>query len=293
MSRERIIRLLKQLLAFGAVGGVGFVLDVTVFTVLRETLLSPAHVHGGAIIAKTISTTIAIAANWVGNRYWTFNGDRRSNSAVEAIEFAAVSVLGMLVGLACLGVSHYVLGLRERARRQHLLERRRPDPRLGGPLRALQVVGLLPPPAPQRGPHEAAPFTRPIPTLERRSRHLRRRERWRGGARGGRRSPPLVRRPAAPDPHRDRRRLPRRLRRPAEPAAARGRPARHRRLRRRRLLLGRGPAAARPPAVPRLPLRPAAGHRRAPHPVRRARPPRSATRRRSSRCGSRSSCSAA
>ncbi len=112
VSHERINRLLKQLLAFGAVGGVGFVLDVTVFTVLRETLLSPAHVHGGAIIAKTISTTVAIAANWLGNRYWTFGSERTSNGAIEAIEFAAVSVLGMLVGLACLGISHYVLGLR-------------------------------------------------------------------------------------------------------------------------------------------------------------------------------------
>ncbi|HEV7624222.1 MAG TPA: GtrA family protein [Amnibacterium sp.] len=112
MRRNRIVGLLKQILAFGTVGGIGFVLDVSVFTLLRETALSPTHVHGGAIIAKIISTTVAIAANWVGNRYWTFGRDRTTNSAVEAIEFAAVSILGMLVGLACLGFSHYVLGLR-------------------------------------------------------------------------------------------------------------------------------------------------------------------------------------
>jgi putative flippase GtrA len=112
MSRSGIVALLKQLAAFGVVGGIGFVLDVGVFTGLRLTLLSPAHVHGGAIIAKVISTTVAIAANWLGNRYWTFGADRQANGVAEALEFLAVSVLGMLVGLACLGVSHYLLGLR-------------------------------------------------------------------------------------------------------------------------------------------------------------------------------------
>jgi putative flippase GtrA len=109
---SKTVALLKQILAFGMVGGVGFVLDVVVFTVLRETVCSPAHVHGGAIIAKVVSTTIAIIANWLGNRYWTFGADRQANGLAEALEFVAVSVLGMLVGLACLVVSHYLLGLR-------------------------------------------------------------------------------------------------------------------------------------------------------------------------------------
>jgi len=165
VSRERIIGLLKQLLAFGAVGGVGFVLDVTVFTVLRETLLSPAHVHGGAIIAKTISTTVAIAANWVGNRYWTFGGDRRSNSAVEALEFAAVSVLGMLVGLACLGFSHYVLGLRSVL--DDNISSNVVGLILGSAVRFVLYKSWVYSPRRRRNavPHDPAPFTRPIPTL--------------------------------------------------------------------------------------------------------------------------------
>jgi putative flippase GtrA len=112
LLNPKIVALLKQVLVFGLVGGVGFVLDVSVFTVLRITILSPAHVHGGAIIAKVISTTVAIAANWLGNRYWTFGADRQANGVAEALEFLAVSVLGMLVGLGCLVVSHYLLGLR-------------------------------------------------------------------------------------------------------------------------------------------------------------------------------------
>jgi putative flippase GtrA len=103
--------LLHQLWKFALVGGVGFVLDVAVFNALRLTVLAPERVHEGPLLAKTVSTLIAIVANWIGNRYWTFGPHRSTRSAMEALEFLAVSVLGMLVGLACLWVSHYLLGL--------------------------------------------------------------------------------------------------------------------------------------------------------------------------------------
>jgi putative flippase GtrA len=102
--------LLHQLWKFALVGGVGFVLDVAVFNALRLTLFAPERVHEGPLLAKTVSTLVAIVANWLGNRYWTFGPHRSSRSALEALEFVAVSVLGMLVGLACLWVSHYLLG---------------------------------------------------------------------------------------------------------------------------------------------------------------------------------------
>jgi putative flippase GtrA len=107
---RRVGQLANQLLAFALVGGVGFVLDFAVFNFLRLTLLAPEVHHEGPILAKTISTAVAIAANWAGNRYWTFGPHRRSDSGAEAIEFLAVSLLGMGVGLGCLWVSHYMLG---------------------------------------------------------------------------------------------------------------------------------------------------------------------------------------
>ena len=103
--------LLQQLWKFALVGGVGFVLDVAVFNGLRLTLLSPERLHEGPLLAKTLSTVVAIVANWIGNRYWTFGPHRSTRSAMEAVEFVAVSVLGMLVGLGCLWVSHYLLKL--------------------------------------------------------------------------------------------------------------------------------------------------------------------------------------
>lgn len=96
-----------QLTKFALVGGVGFVVDTVSFTLLR---LSPAFA-GSPIKAGIISTTLAIAANWIGNRYWTFGPHRSTRGVAEAVEFLAVSLLGMLVALGCLAVSHYLLGL--------------------------------------------------------------------------------------------------------------------------------------------------------------------------------------
>lgn len=103
-------RLASQLVRFGLVGGVGFVLDVGVFTLLRITVLSPDVLHEGPILAKVISTSIAIVANWLGNRYWTFGPHRSTRTTLEAVEFLVVSLLGMGIGLFCLWVSHYLLG---------------------------------------------------------------------------------------------------------------------------------------------------------------------------------------
>lgn len=102
--------LFTQLLRFGMVGGLGLIVDVTVFNLLRVTVFHPDVVEGGPVFAKLISTSIAIVVNWIGNRYWTFGPHRRPAALREGIEFAIVSVGGMIIGLACLWVSHYVLG---------------------------------------------------------------------------------------------------------------------------------------------------------------------------------------
>jgi len=102
--------LLAQLARFGVVGAVGFVVDVGVFNLLRVTLFDPATIHEGPVLAKVISTSLAIVVNWLGNRYWTFRKEARKHPASEAVEFFVVSLVGMGIGLGCLWVSHYLLG---------------------------------------------------------------------------------------------------------------------------------------------------------------------------------------
>ncbi|WP_233245595.1 GtrA family protein [Salinibacterium hongtaonis] len=103
-------RLAGQLMRFGAVGAVGLVIDVGVFNILRLTVLSPENLHEGPVIAKLISTSLAIIANWLGNRHWTFRRAQRANPVGEGLRFAAVSVAAMVIPLTCLWLSHYVLG---------------------------------------------------------------------------------------------------------------------------------------------------------------------------------------
>jgi putative flippase GtrA len=103
-------RLISQLARFGAVGAVGFVIDVGLFNLLRSTVLEPSHVDAGAIWAKVISTSVAIVVNWIGNRYWTFRKEARKHPLSEAIEFFVVSLVGLGIQVGCLWVSHYALG---------------------------------------------------------------------------------------------------------------------------------------------------------------------------------------
>ena len=104
-------QLFGQLARFGVVGLGGFVIDVAVFNLLRLTVLAPEHVAEGPLIAKAISTSLAILFNWLGNRYWTFRATRRRQALREAVEFILVSVAGSLISMLCLWISHYVLGL--------------------------------------------------------------------------------------------------------------------------------------------------------------------------------------
>jgi len=102
--------LLAQFARFGAVGLVGLAVDIALFNLLRVTVLSPELIAEGPIIAKVVSTTVAIAVNWVGSRYWSFRLRRRRPAGREAVEFAIVSIGGMLIAVGCLVISREVLG---------------------------------------------------------------------------------------------------------------------------------------------------------------------------------------
>lgn len=103
-------KLLLQFTRFGLVGGVGLVVDFSVFNLLRATIFDPARIHEGPVFAKIISTVLAIIVNWIGNRFWTFREHRGRQLVREGVEFGIVSIGGLLIGLLCLFVSHYVLG---------------------------------------------------------------------------------------------------------------------------------------------------------------------------------------
>lgn len=97
-------------LKFGVVGIIAYIVDVGVFNLLR--LMMPEgevpwqQLMWARVIAFVVSTIVA----WLGNRYWTFRRHRRTDVVREFFEFAVVAVAGLGIVLACLYVSHYMLG---------------------------------------------------------------------------------------------------------------------------------------------------------------------------------------
>ena len=102
--------LLAYAVKFGVVGLIGLVIDVALFNLLRLGVFGEGHWAQSAIGAKTISTSVAIVFNWLGNRYWTFRKHRRRNYVREFVEYAIVSLGGMAIALGCLWLSHHWLG---------------------------------------------------------------------------------------------------------------------------------------------------------------------------------------
>ncbi|RMI06655.1 GtrA family protein [Cellulomonas triticagri] len=96
---------IRSLAAFGGVGALAFVVDVGVYNLLRATVLDTSPIW-----SKVASVAVATTVAWLGNRTWAFRDRRGGPVAREAVLFAAMNVLGLLVSAACLWVSHYLLG---------------------------------------------------------------------------------------------------------------------------------------------------------------------------------------
>ncbi len=111
LARWLYAALVRYVLKFGVVGLLGYFVDVGIFNALRLGATGHGHFFQGPIGAKIVSVAIATLVTWFGNRYWTFREHRRKNFVLELLEFSVVSVGGLLIGLLCLWISHYLLGL--------------------------------------------------------------------------------------------------------------------------------------------------------------------------------------
>ena len=106
-------RFLRYALKFGVVGLVGYAVDVVIFNSLRLPAFDGTAElmwYNAPLGAKFISVSFSTLVTWFGNRYWTFREHRRQNFLLELFEFAVIAALGLGISLACLWISHYVLG---------------------------------------------------------------------------------------------------------------------------------------------------------------------------------------
>lgn len=100
---------LLELVRFGSVGALAFVVDAGLFNVL---MYGPGEVLGHKpLTAKVVSASVATLVAWLGNRHWTFPGRRRHAALPELLAFAVVNVVAMAIAVGCLAVSRYLMGL--------------------------------------------------------------------------------------------------------------------------------------------------------------------------------------
>jgi len=103
----RLSHLVRELMKFGVVGGVAFIVDVGLFNLVLHATEKP-------LTSKTISTVVATTVAYAGNRLWTFR--RRAHTGVrrEYVLFFLLNGVGLAIALACLAISHYLLDLTSR-----------------------------------------------------------------------------------------------------------------------------------------------------------------------------------
>lgn len=104
-----------EVTSFLLVGGIAFVVEVGISNLLVygiPGLLAPA-MPDGPLLARGIATVVAIGVAWVGNRLFTY-GHRDTGSNLRGLAlFVLVNILSMGLALLPLGVTWYLLGLRD------------------------------------------------------------------------------------------------------------------------------------------------------------------------------------
>lgn len=85
----------KQLLAFIFVGGIGFVIDASILTVLANYLSINLY------LSRAVSFSFASLATWLLNRVFTFRDVTRHVDihSAEYLRYMAVQILGALTNL--------------------------------------------------------------------------------------------------------------------------------------------------------------------------------------------------
>jgi putative flippase GtrA len=96
-----------EFIKFAIVGATTFIIDLAIFFTLKLTILEPKPVT-----AKIIAGIVAVIASYILNREWSFRDRGGRERHHEALLFFGVSGVGVLLSMAPLWVSSYVLMLR-------------------------------------------------------------------------------------------------------------------------------------------------------------------------------------
>lgn len=106
---KRLLLLRNELLKFGSVGAIAYVVGVGGFNLLVH--IPNAPLADKPITASLISGVFAILVAYIGNRYWTWRYRPKNSLRREVIIFFAVNAVGLGFSAVSLAISRYVLDL--------------------------------------------------------------------------------------------------------------------------------------------------------------------------------------
>jgi putative flippase GtrA len=101
----------REVLTFLAVGGVGYVVDVAAFNVLRST---SGFASADPSYAKALAVAVAMVVTYVGNRLFTWRGQGSDNRRREVTLFVLFNVIGLGFSVLTLFISHDLMALTSR-----------------------------------------------------------------------------------------------------------------------------------------------------------------------------------
>ncbi|WP_328930287.1 GtrA family protein [Streptomyces sp. NBC_00190] len=101
---ERVRGLVREVAKFGAVGGLGVLVNLGVFNLIRSTT------DLQVVRASVIATVVAIATNYLGFRYFAYRDRAQSGRTRELTLFAAFSAIGLVIENGVLYAATYGLG---------------------------------------------------------------------------------------------------------------------------------------------------------------------------------------
>ena len=119
-ARGALDVLVREMLKFGVVGAVAFVIDLGGYNILVfgphllgmfDQQNTVGVLHDKPLTARIISATVATLVAWVGNRLWTFRHRGHRQASHELALFVFFNVVAMVISVVCLGASRYVFGL--------------------------------------------------------------------------------------------------------------------------------------------------------------------------------------
>ncbi|MFV0129571.1 GtrA family protein [Streptomyces sp. HMX112] len=102
--RVRLDLLLREVAKFGLIGGLGLLVNMAVFNLVRHTTDIPV------VRASLLATVVAIVFNYLGFRYFTYRERDKSGRTKELTLFLLFSLVGLVIENGVLYTATYGFG---------------------------------------------------------------------------------------------------------------------------------------------------------------------------------------